>query len=265
MRVVLGNRNAVHTVNTVKDGEIVQAPEDLKGKRATEVDIPDDTAFANALATIIHPTEGVWAKHTGWVKGENPTPAWVASDSPLMAQVLADHYGGIEVRELDVNPTRKRGGGGASAAASTTLLLGFLLYMLVRAQPFLKTNAGNDFQAKQMGGAASATAVAKWVAVTANSTAPSAASTTLTGEITTGGGGLVRATGTYAHTTGAASYTITITFTANGSDSLPVTLAKFGIFDAASSGNLVFETLLSATATLSASGDSMTLTQTVTL
>lgn len=129
----------------------------------------------------------------------------------------------------------------------------------------MKTNAGHDFQAKQMGGAASATAVAKWVALTANATAPAAGDTTLTGEITTAGGGLVRQAGVYAHTTGAASYTITTTFTANGSDSLPVTIAKRGIFDAAAAGALVFETLVSPTATLSASGDSLTLTDTITL
>ncbi len=129
----------------------------------------------------------------------------------------------------------------------------------------MKTNAGNDFQAKQMGGAASATAVAKWVAITANATAPAAGDTTLTAEITTAGGGLVRQVGAYAHTGGAASYTITTTFTANGSDSLPVTIAKRGIFDAASAGNLVFETLVSPTATLSASGDTLTLTDTITL
>lgn len=47
----------------------------------------------------------------------------------------------------------------------------------------MKTNAGHDFQAKQMAGAASATAVAKWMALTANVTAPAAGDTTLTGEI----------------------------------------------------------------------------------
>lgn len=127
------------------------------------------------------------------------------------------------------------------------------------------TNAGKDHVSKQVAGSASATAVAKWVALTANSTAPSATNTTLASEITTAGGGLVRAAGTYAHTNGTSTYTITNTFTANGSDSLPVTVAKVGIFNAASSGDLVFETLLGTTATLSASGDTLTITQTVTL
>ena len=56
-----------------------------------------------------------------------------------------------------------------------------------------------------------------------------------------------------------------VVFTANGSDALPVTIAKRGIFDAASAGNLVFETLVSPTATLSASGDSLTLTDTISM
>lgn len=127
------------------------------------------------------------------------------------------------------------------------------------------TNAGKDFQAKQMAGAASATAVAKWVALTANATAPAAGDTTLTGEIVTGGGGLIRAVGVYAHTVGTSNYTLTTTFTANGSDTLPVTIAKRGVFDAAAAGNLVFTTLVTPTATLSAAGDSLTLTDTVSL
>lgn len=126
----------------------------------------------------------------------------------------------------------------------------------------MRTNAGADFQAKQMAGAASATAVAKWVGLTANTTAPAAGDTTLTGEIVTAG--LTRQAGTYAHTTGAASYTITTTFIAQAAD-VPVTVGKRGIFDAVTGGNMVFETLVSPTATLSAAGDQLTLTDTINL
>jgi hypothetical protein len=104
-----------------------------------------------------------------------------------------------------------------------------------------------------------------YMALTANNTAPSATDTTLTGEITTAGGGLVRKLVTYAHTAGASTYTLTGTFTANGSDSLPVTLAKIGTFNSIVSGQMLHETLLSATATLSASGDPATITQTITM
>lgn len=107
-------------------------------------------------------------------------------------------------------------------------------------------------------------ASARFMALTANTTAPAAGDTTLTAEITTGGGGLIRAAATYAHTTGTKVFTLTKAFTANGSDSLPVTLGKYGVFNASSSGTLAFENLISPTATLSASGDICTVTETVT-
>lgn len=127
----------------------------------------------------------------------------------------------------------------------------------------MRTNGGADFQAAQMGGTAATSA--QYIALTANSSAPVATDTTLTAEIATGGGGLVRAVATYAHTTGAASYTLSKTFTANGSDSLPVVIAKIGVFNASSAGTMVFETLLATTATLSASGDSVAITETVSI
>lgn len=128
------------------------------------------------------------------------------------------------------------------------------------------TNAGRDMVASAIGDrSGSRAAVADYIAVTANATAPSASDTTLTAEITTAGGGLLRAQATYAHTNGTATYTLTKTFTGNGSDSYPVTLAKIGVFNASSAGSLVWETLLSATATLSASGDALAVTETVTV
>lgn len=253
MKVVLGNRHAVHGR---ADGDEVKRESLPKGKRATEVVFPEDTSLSEAFTTVTHPA-GVWANHAE----EGKTPAWVASDSDALASLLGDHYG-CEVRQLE-----ERGGGSSAGAVQAAVMLCFayVLLALWRVGAYLKTNAGNDFQAAQMGGAASATAVAKWVALTANTTAPAAGDTTLTGEITTAGGGLIRKAGTYAHTASAASYTITTVFTANGTDVLPVTIGKRGIFDAASAGNMVFETLVSPTATLSASGDQLTLTDTITL
>jgi hypothetical protein len=105
-----------------------------------------------------------------------------------------------------------------------------------------------------------------YMALSTNGTAPSATDTTLTSEITTAGGGLIRKLATYAHTTGASSYSLAATFTVNGSDTgLPVTIQKIGIFNSLTSGRMQFETLLSATATLSAVGDSVTVTDTVSL
>lgn len=109
---------------------------------------------------------------------------------------------------------------------------------------------------------------AAWIALTANTATPSTGGgdTSLTGEITTAGGGLVRAFATPSHTAGTNTYVLTKTFTANGSDSLPVTIAKIGVFCNATQGattGLVFETLLSTTVTLSASGDNVQISETV--
>ena len=99
---------------------------------------------------------------------------------------------------------------------------------------------------------------ANYIGLTANATAPAATDTSLTGEIASGT--LTRAVAVYAHTTGAASYTLTKTFTSDQS----VTIAKIGVFNASSAGTMVFETLLNATATL-VSGDQLTITETVSL
>lgn len=104
-----------------------------------------------------------------------------------------------------------------------------------------------------------------YMALTENTTAPAASSTTLTGEIATAGGGLLRAQAAYAHTNGTATATLTKTFTANGSDVLPKVLAKIGLFDAATVGLMGHETLLNSTATLNVSGDNVTVTDTITV
>ena len=106
-----------------------------------------------------------------------------------------------------------------------------------------------------------------YMALTANSSAAVATDTTLTGEIATAGGGLIRKLATYAHTTGASSYSLAATYTANGSDTLSVIVAKIGIFNTltGATGRMQFETLLSATATLTASGDQLTVTDTVSM
>jgi hypothetical protein len=125
--------------------------------------------------------------------------------------------------------------------------------------------AGRDWAASALfDRSGSRAAAADYLAVTANATAPAAGDTALTAEIATAGGGLIRKVATYAHTGGAATSTLTATFTANANDSLPVTLSKAGVFNAASGGAMPFSSLLSPTAVVSAVGDSVTLTVTVT-
>ena len=110
-------------------------------------------------------------------------------------------------------------------------------------------------------------APACFMALTANTGAPASGDTALTGEITTGGGGLIRKLASYAHTAGTATYTEAATYTANGSDSLPVTLHKVGMFPTltGATGIMVFETNMSADAVMTVSGDQVTNTQTVTI
>jgi hypothetical protein len=107
-----------------------------------------------------------------------------------------------------------------------------------------------------------------YMALTQNTGAAAATDTVLTGEIVGAGAGLIRQLCAYAHTTSANTYTLTGTFTANGSDSLgsPVVVAKIGTFDSLVQPGVMFhETLLPSTATLTAVGDQLTVTQTVTM
>jgi hypothetical protein len=128
----------------------------------------------------------------------------------------------------------------------------------------LLTNGGRDALHAQHMSTSAQPASFNYIALTASTTAPAPTDTTLTGEITTAGGGLLRAQATYAHTTGTNTTTLTKTFTANGSDVLPVTIAQIGVFNASTSGTLGYHTALSSTATLNVSGDNVTITETVT-
>lgn len=130
----------------------------------------------------------------------------------------------------------------------------------------LLVNGGRDALFDQHFTTSTQPAAFNYIGLTATATAPSASDTSLTGQITTSGGGLIAAQATYAHTTGTNSATLTKTFTANGSDSLPVTIAQVGVRNASGTGGtLGTRTLLSSTATLSASGDALTVTMTFTL
>lgn len=104
-------------------------------------------------------------------------------------------------------------------------------------------------------------APARYIALTENAGAANAADTALTGELTTGGCG--RAIGLYAHTLGAATYTLSKTFSVTGT--FPA-IHKAGLFQVstASSSLLSFETVLNADASV-ISGDSLAVTWTVTL
>ncbi len=125
-----------------------------------------------------------------------------------------------------------------------------------------RTLQGRDWQAKVMGDTSSngsgTYAPANWIGLTANAVTPDEANTTLTGEISSGS--LARAQGAFAHTTGAATYTITKSFTSDQA----VTIAKFGVFNASSGGVLVSEVLMSPARTVQP-GDSFQVIYTVSI
>ncbi len=126
----------------------------------------------------------------------------------------------------------------------------------------MRTNAGRDFQARVMGDPSStgtgAYAAACYIGLSADAAAPSASNTTLPSEIT--GGTLARAIAAYAHVNGQATYTLTKSFTSDQA----VVVRKLGVFNAVSSGTMVFETPLNAQADLQP-GDTIQITETVTL
>jgi hypothetical protein len=108
---------------------------------------------------------------------------------------------------------------------------------------------------------------AQFAAITPTAITPAGSDTTLSGEITTSSGGLIRKITTWAHTAGTNNFTQTVVYTANGSDSLPVTVQGAALFDTIVVGqatSMMFELALPTSATLSASGDQLTLTWTIT-
>lgn len=105
-------------------------------------------------------------------------------------------------------------------------------------------------------------APAFFMGLTANTSAASASDTTLASEIVTAG--LTRKIAVYAHTLGTSVYTLTGSYTVNGSDTIPVTVHKIGVFTSIAGGIMDYEAVLNADATLSAIGDPATITYTLT-
>lgn len=124
----------------------------------------------------------------------------------------------------------------------------------------LRTNVGADFWNTQLFSASPGGAGAGFMALTTDATAPNATDTVLASEETTNG--LARSTVlTPTHTAGTSQSVFTKTFTYTGS-TLKV-IAKIGLFNAATVGTLVLETLLSSTASVSSNGDTIAITWTI--
>lgn len=277
MWVQFGNRNTIegYRDETSDDPDLVRY-RPVDGDRITTITHPDEISLAEAFQTTLE------AMRHHIAEGE--TPEWVESDSEGLKALLAEHYG-LTAAKTSRPKTFGKDTGAHLLAAPTqvtlmqtmlTVMLGSFVFASISLYailglffPFLRTNAGRDFQSRVMGDTASngtgAYKPAVYIGLTADATAASATSTTLTTEIVTGT--LVRAIATYAHTNGTNTYTLTKTFTSDQT----VTIAKIGVFNGAGPGGaasdsnaLVFETLLNATASL-VSGDQLQITETVTL
>src|SRR2546430_12005761 len=99
--VYLGNRNAVEVLDD-KDDLLAAADEGraparirqaLPGKRCTTVSVPAGLSLMEAAYDITHSTRGVWPAHS-----DDAAPTWVASTDPVLAQLLAAHWG-CELRD----------------------------------------------------------------------------------------------------------------------------------------------------------------------
>ncbi len=109
-----------------------------------------------------------------------------------------------------------------------------------------------------------------FMGLSTSTTTPGSPSTTVTlpSEITTATGGLIRQICPWAHTAGTTTTTLTPVFTANTHDSLPAVIGSIGVFQSMvhsdTTGTMFFIDKLSTTATISASGDQLTITETIT-
>lgn len=109
---------------------------------------------------------------------------------------------------------------------------------------------------------------ASYMGLTATATTAVDGDTALTGELNAAGAaGLNRQLGTYAHTAAGTTTTLTKTYTTAAADTIPVTIAQMGVFQGVvlAASRMVFRTVLSATATMSAIADQLQLTHTTTL
>lgn len=122
----------------------------------------------------------------------------------------------------------------------------------------LRTNVGIDFVADALSFSPQP-APANYIAVSTDAGAPLVGDTVLASEVV--GNGLTRALGTYAHTSFATSFTVEKVFSVTGG---PQTINKAALFNAAAGGVLVFEALLSSSATVTTS-DTLTISWTINL
>lgn len=134
----------------------------------------------------------------------------------------------------------------------------------------LRTTGGADWQANEMGATSGAPAQVNYIALSNNTNAPAAGdcgagssacslggSSPTSPEITTNG--CARAQATFSHSNGTTTWTLTHTWTATGTQAVQ----EAGMFNASSSGTMVFEAAF--TQVNLANTDTLTITWTVSI
>jgi hypothetical protein len=255
------------------------------GSQITEISLPDSNWLPGFAPRMGHPhserapkpSEAVRLINELWPYHSDELPEWVECEDEAFAQAISDELGIPTHRPEGWAP--KDIGTGAPATVerqprSITELKDAEAAKWpenpgqdIKGPTALMVNGGRDALFRLLYDTSRTTLPGpfNFMGLTADSTTPTASMSSLTGEITTAGGGLIRAQATYAHTTGASTATLTHTFTANSSDSLPVVVARIGLFDASSGGNMGHTTLLNSTAPMNVSGDNVAVTETVTV
>lgn len=237
--------------------------------RVMDVHVSPESSTAIAAQEVL----ACWAEQT-----DDPAAAWAWSDSPLLLGLLVEHFGCPDAPPVDVEATHHTAAGPPGESDGTEWgpkPTGGVKRGKVPKSPLafavdgldlqmLHTSAGIDHLSRvgfDISSNATATyAAANYIAVTENATAPSTASTALTGELS--GSGWTRAQTTYAHTNGTATVVLTKTFTS--ADASARTLNKVGLFNASATGTLAYETAVPSPPTL-VSGDSTAFTWTFTV
>lgn len=123
--------------------------------------------------------------------------------------------------------------------------------------PNLMTAAGAAWWENQLFG--TPVTPTPYIGITTDTASPFASDTTLSGELT--GSGLARAAASIVYPGGGTetdTVQLTITYTYTGSTSLSI--AKAGLFTASSAGTMIRETKLNQLATVTTSGDTLSLT-----
>lgn len=270
--VQMGHANAIEC-RAKPDSDDLEVV-DLPGERIFEIVFNTDKRDYT-LTEMVMNTMGTFRKHqrAGHEDGLKLLPPdWVRSNHEALQQALVEEYklgkNDIPAGYGSEHESFKRLLAPINTLSALQAVLYVPLAVLGMAALYkltslhLRTTAGRDYQANLMGNPASngtgVYAPASYIALTADATAPAAGDTSLPGEIVSGT--LIRALGTFAHTTGASSYTVSNLFTSDQG----VTINKIGLFNASTGGAPFIETLLSPAAVLN-SGDQLQIVSTVTL